>query len=370
MNRCWVGCFGVSAGLVLGLLLALKGVSGWEWRIVVVLLGLNIVFWVGELFFRKNSESVGTSLEYQQFLRTLRRYLSHHRVADQRLQQYYEKLKQLLEDKEKETAALLASINLSLNDQLEMARKVQMSFMPLAHSLVQRSEFRWAFWYQPAETIGGDLLDIIRVGRNGYAFVVADVSGHGIPSALLTSMTKVAFLNHSAWGKDPAEICADVNRDFLETLRDAGFYVTAFYAFLNLEDGTLSYTSAGHMPLLYYRTKKRTLEPLHTKGTILGVFPEPVFESQMVLLEPHDKLFFFTDGLVDIQNQHGEWFGLEKLEKVILNCATLDPVRCVEAIRQEVVRFGWGERPVDDQALLCVEFLHRTKEKHIAVKKT
>ncbi len=314
---------------------------------------------------QKRRGTSGESFEYRKFLKTLRDYLSHHRVADQKLQEYYQDLKDLLEQKERETAFLLASININLTEQLEMARKVQLSFMPLSKSLIQRSEFRWAFWYQPAETIGGDLLDIIRVGRNGYAFVVADVSGHGIPSALLTSMTKVAFINHSAWGKDTAQVCADVNKDFLRTLRDVGFYVTAFYAVLNLETGTLQYTSAGHMPLLYYHARTHTIAQLHTRGTILGIFSDALFESKTTELESHDKLFLFTDGLVEIQNKEGKWFGVENLEKVILQHAHLSPDRCVEAIRQEVIRFGWGEKPIDDQALLCVEFLHRTPKTHV-----
>ncbi|MCX7883131.1 MAG: serine/threonine-protein phosphatase [Brevinematales bacterium] len=337
-----------------------QGVSFW---VLVGLLVINVVFGVGVWFSFSQHTSL-ESLEYRQFLQSLRKYLSRHQVADQKLKEYYEELKNLVEEKEKETTSLLASINLNLNEQLAMARKVQMAFMPISQTTVQRSEFRWSFWYQPAETIGGDLLDIIRVGRNGYAFVVADVSGHGIPSALLTSMTKVAFINHSAWNKDPAQVCAEVNRDFLKTLRDVGFYVTAFYAFLNLEEGKLLYTSAGHMPLLYYSSHQHTLTPLHTKGTILGVFPDPVFESQQLEMAPHDKMFLFTDGLVDIQNKEGEWFGVEKLEKVILHSAHLSPERCVEAIRQEVIRFGWGEKNVDDQALLCVEFLSRAKKDH------
>ncbi|URA10101.1 PP2C family protein-serine/threonine phosphatase [Thermospira aquatica] len=333
---------------------------------LVGLLALNITLGGISIWQEKAKEKDSEeSFEYRRFLKTLRNYLSHHQVADQKLQQYYQELKDLLEQKEKETASLLASINLNLTEQLEMARKVQISFMPLSKSMIQRSEFRWAFWYQPAETIGGDLLDIIRVGRNGYAFVVADVSGHGIPSALLTSMTKVAFINHSAWGKDTTQVCSDVNKNFLKTLLDVGFYVTAFYAFLNLEKGILQYTSAGHMPLLYYRAKNHTIEQLHTKGTILGIFPDAVFESKIIHLEPHDKLFLFTDGLVEIQNKEGQWFGVENLEKVILHHAHLSPDRCVDAIRQEVIRFGWGEKPIDDQALLCVEFLHKTKEIHI-----
>lgn len=362
-DSCKVAC-GVLMGITLllagGTLWFHGGVSFWILLgLLVVNTGVAVAMW-----FSLGRQSSFETLEYRQFLQSLRKYLSHHRVADQKLKEYYEELKNLVEEKERETASLLASINLNLNEQLAMARKVQMAFMPLSQSSVERSEFRWAFWYQPAETIGGDLLDIIRVGRNGYAFVVADVSGHGIPSALLTSMTKVAFINHSGWEKDPAQVCAEVNRDFLKTLRDVGFYVTAFYAFLNLEKGTLSYTSAGHMPLLYYSSHEHTLTPLHTKGTILGVFSDPVFESQQLEMSPHDKMFLFTDGLVDIQNRDGEWFGVEKLEKVVLQYAHLSPERCVEAIRQEVIRFGWGEKNVDDQALLCVEFLSRTKKGH------
>ncbi|MFN3659617.1 MAG: PP2C family protein-serine/threonine phosphatase [Brevinematales bacterium] len=352
----------------MGIVLLLGGVAVWFHRggafwILVGLFVVNIGVEIALCFFSGRYNSF-ENLEYRQFLQNLRKYLSHHRVADQKLKEYYEELKNLVEEKEQETASLLASINLNLNEQLAMARKVQMAFMPFAQSSFQRNEFRWAFWYQPAETIGGDLLDIIRVGRNGYAFVVADVSGHGIPSALLTSMTKVAFINHSGWDKDPAQVCAEVNRDFLKTLQDVGFYVTAFYAFLNLEKGCLSYTSAGHMPLLYYSAHSHTLASLHTKGTILGVFQNPVFESQRVEMVPHDKIFLFTDGLVDIQNRAGEWFGIEKLEKTVRQYAHLAPDRCVEAIRQEVIRFGWGEKNVDDQALLCVEFLSRTPKGH------
>jgi len=364
MNRsCLVG-YGITVGLTtlvaLGILWRYSGVAFW---VILALVVANIGVGIWILWFSRGEKQLEMG-EYREFLRSLRHYFSKHEASDQRLKAYYDQLKQLIEEKEHETAAILASINLNLNEQLAMARKVQMAFMPLAQTVVQRSEFRWAFWYQPAETIGGDLLDIIRVGRNGYAFVVADVSGHGIPSALLTSMTKVAFINHSAWGKDPARVCEEVNRDFLRTLRDVGFYVTAFYAFLNLEEGILSYTSAGHMPLLYYSAKKHTLHPLHTRGTILGVFPDPVFESDTKVMEPHDKLFLFTDGLVDIQNKDGQWFGVENLEKAVLQYAHLPPEKCVDALRQEVVRFGWGEKNIDDQALLCVEFLSLTKGKH------
>jgi serine phosphatase RsbU (regulator of sigma subunit) len=247
----------------------------------------------------------------------------------------------------------------TLIEELEMARRVQQNLLPSSRDFTERSEFKVGSRYISMEKLGGDLYDIIRVGRNGYGFLIADVSGHGVAAALITTMLKVSFSDNSGWAKDTGEIVGDVNGEMTKLIGDLNYFATAFYGTLNLETAEFCYTNAGHHPVLLYKPATSEVIHLQTPGTIIGVFPEAIFGSACLKLEEGDRLLFFTDGVVESRNFAGELYGVERMIDFIKENSHLTPNIFVDLLINEVDAFTGKLKAEDDRAVLYIEFVSK-----------
>jgi len=259
------------------------------------------------------------------------------------------------------TAALSAATEeLGLRDELReresrMALRMQRRIVPRPEELPGREEIAFGASYEPCDNTGGDLYDAVRAGKNGYTFLAADVSGRGFTAALIAALVKSFFRSRAAWGVDPGEVLAIINRELLPVLGDTEHFVTAFYAALDLETGALSYASAGHPPALLLRRRLGKVVELAAQGPALGVIDSPEFVKGDTRLEEGDRLLLFTDGISEARNIRGEGFGRERLAAAFAKAASVPTTELPQVLLAELKEFRSGVPMSDDTVLLVSE---------------
>ncbi len=245
-----------------------------------------------------------------------------------------------------------------LND-LKMAQRVQRSIIPTTESLPKRKELKFGSDYSAMESIGGDLFDVIKIGKNGYGFLIADVSGHGVPAALITTMVKVFFYSHSGLDVSSNRVCKEVNKELLKFIGDLDYYVTAFYGILNIETGLFQYTNAGHHPAIVYRTKTEEIIELDTEGFFIGAIENANYGRGEIIIDEGDKILLFTDGIVEARNKDGEFYEKERLIDFFLKNVNLQPKEFVDKLTKDIDKFCEYQSPSDDRAVLYINFISK-----------
>jgi len=245
--------------------------------------------------------------------------------------------------------------------ELKMAERVQQNILPKKRDYPMRNELSVESRYSSMEDIGGDIYDVIKISRNKYAFLMADVSGHGVPAALITSMAKVAFNSNSGRRKTPDEVLKNVNDDIYRLIGDLDHYLTAYYGIIDLETGKFEYTNAGHHPALLYKKNKGDIIPLDTDGYFIGAFDEVNYETKSVTLDEGDRLLLFTDGLIEARNLNGEFYDYNRLNKYLKEHTQLRVKEFLDGLVKDIDKFCENRPPDDDRAVLLIEFVQKIK---------
>jgi sigma-B regulation protein RsbU (phosphoserine phosphatase) len=197
-------------------------------------------------------------------------------------------------------------------DELQDAREIQNQLLP--KSIPQVKDYEIAGMSQPVRCVGGDYYGVVRINETQTVLCIADVSGKGMPAALLMSSLQAA-LRPLMWDtRSPRELCRRLNRILCE-IAPVGKFVSFFYAVLDSKDNRLTYCNAGHNPPILVRANG-TASELNAAGAVLGQFPDWVYEQSDLQLRPGDRLIMFTDGLVEASNQNDEPFGEERVTRI------------------------------------------------------
>jgi sigma-B regulation protein RsbU (phosphoserine phosphatase) len=197
-------------------------------------------------------------------------------------------------------------------DELQDAREIQNQLLP--KSIPQVKDYEIAGMSQPVRCVGGDYYGVVRISETQTVLCIADVSGKGMPAALLMSSLQAA-LRPLMWDtRSPRELCRRLNRILCE-IAPVGKFVSFFYAVLDSKDNRLTYCNAGHNPPILVRANG-TASELNAAGAVLGQFPDWVYEQSDLQLRPGDRLIMFTDGLVEASNQNDEPFGEERVTRI------------------------------------------------------
>jgi sigma-B regulation protein RsbU (phosphoserine phosphatase) len=197
-------------------------------------------------------------------------------------------------------------------DELQDAREIQNQLLP--KSIPQVKDYEIAGMSQPVRCVGGDYYGVVRISETQTVLCIADVSGKGMPAALLMSSLQAA-LRPLMWDtRSPRELCRRLNRILCE-IAPVGKFVSFFYAVLDSKDNRLTYCNAGHNPPILVRANG-TASELNAAGAVLGQFPDWVYEQSDLQLRPGDRLIMFTDGLVEASNQDDDPFGEERVTRI------------------------------------------------------
>jgi len=197
---------------------------------------------------------------------------------------------------------------LVISKELEIARRIQSSILPQGVPKLRGLDI--AARYIPMSAVAGDFYDFLLVDENHVGVLVADVTGHGVPAALIASMLKVAFAGQVAQAEDPARVLSGLNAALCGKFEE--HFVTAAYVYIDLEQGLMRYSGAGHPPLL----RKAIGDPakeLERNGLMLGLFPEASYSSIEMPLTPGDRYLLYTDGVSEAMNGSREEFGKARL---------------------------------------------------------
>ncbi|HMD77631.1 MAG TPA: PP2C family protein-serine/threonine phosphatase [Terracidiphilus sp.] len=237
---------------------------------------------------------------------------------------------------------------LSIENELAIAHQIQASILPstspeLAHLSIAAA-------YRPMTAVAGDFYDFIPVDRNRVGILVADVSGHGVPAALVAGMIKMALQSIVPCAHDPQEVMRGLNRVLSAQLHDQ--FVTASYLWLDTENRKARYSAAGHPPLLRLRGDK--LERIESNGLLFGVMAEPDYPVCEMTIDPGDRFLLYTDGVTEPENASGDSFDDYKLEQVVRNNKSRPQSELVDQLLSEIRQWQPSSMVQQDDITLIV----------------
>ncbi len=240
--------------------------------------------------------------------------------------------------------------------ELDMASRIQTSQLPrLFPPFPDRKEFSLFASMTPAKEVGGDFYDFFMIDNDHMGFVMADVSGKGVPAALLMMVSRVLIKSGLQNGKGPAETLASVNNQLCES-NDADFFVTVWCAVLEISTGKGVAANAGHEhPVLHRAGGQYELQVYRHSmpvGTIKGIpFKEHPFE-----LHPGDSFFVYTDGVAEAANAEHALYGTDRMLEALNQNPDAQPEQILENVSQGIQRFVDGAEQFDDITMLCFHY--------------
>jgi phosphoserine phosphatase RsbU/P len=242
------------------------------------------------------------------------------------------------------------------NREMEGARRVQQSLLPQGGGAQggERGRLQYACRFLPAREVSGDYYDFFEKKVGHFSFAMADVSGKGVPAAMLMANLQGLFRSHVQRedGIGAAELLGLVNQQFYESTAPESF-ATAFYGDFDEASGELRYVNAGHPPVLLRRASGK-VETLEATAMVIGAFAGWQAETQSVRLEAGDRLLVYSDGAVEAQSAAAEEFGEERLLDLFLSSAGERPAEALAGIEAAIQRHS-GLHLFDDCTLFLLE---------------
>ena len=246
---------------------------------------------------------------------------------------------------------------------LDAAARVQRTLLPEGFPEIPGWNFAWS--YRPCDELGGDALNIIRINNALIALFVLDVSGHGVPAALL-SVAATRSLYPGAGGAaslvagpganpeavDPAQVASRLNALYpMES--NGNHYFTMIYGLLDIFTRRLRFTVAGHPgPILAHQGNRPTR--LKVSNFPIGIMDEAEYDESVIDLQPGDRLFFHSDGLTEEVNAQDEEFGDERLLGAIADGQALGLNNTVESLVRKVIAWRGEDHLKDDVSILAI----------------
>jgi sigma-B regulation protein RsbU (phosphoserine phosphatase) len=239
-----------------------------------------------------------------------------------------------------------------LERELETALDIQRSFLP--ENVPTLTGWDIATYWRPFQRVAGDFYDFFPLDDGRIAFVIADVSGKGVPAALFMSLCVTVLRFGMSLNFPPDELLARANSLIIKQQRSRMF-ATVFVAYLDPATGQLAYANGGHNPPLHFRAGEGRAEYLKAGGVALGVFENPRYETRTLHLDPADVLVLYTDGITEIMNAKEEEYGEEALQAWVAQHAAQDANGLCALIVRDIHAFAEEASASDDETLLILK---------------
>jgi len=237
----------------------------------------------------------------------------------------------------------------AVEHEMRSAREIQHSILP--RILPSTDRVRIAARYEPLAAVAGDFYDAVALDQGAVALLVADVSGHGVPAALIASMVKVAFAAALSETIDPGGVLERMNKTLGGMFERS--YVTAACVFVEPDTRILKYALAGHPPPLIVNGNSDVVR-LDQRGLFLGMFPSATYKTETITLEAGSRVLMYTDGVTETADRHEELFGIDRLMAFVAAKRTQLPAHFADALVTTLLDFSGRTTLVHDDVTILV----------------
>jgi signal transduction histidine kinase/serine phosphatase RsbU (regulator of sigma subunit) len=243
-----------------------------------------------------------------------------------------------------------------LEEELNIATAIQRSILP--PSMAGKGPVRLSAVYKPAGMVGGDFYDYSLSADDSLTLVIADVTGHGVPAALIASMMKIAFAQNLKMAENPDIVMESINKALFSS--HSGQIITAQIIHLDLITGRLILSNAGHWPTLLLKKGTDEIKEIHCRGIPLCMIPDVEYGRVEVPVDKGDRIVLYTDGIIEAADAEGAMFGEERFRKKIIELRDLKGEMFVNRI--STIVDDWSALNLDpdykdDYCVICVDIV-------------
>ena len=271
------------------------------------------------------------------------------------------KLDKLIKEKD-EVNRELKKRDTEMHHQLLLAQDIQKKLFPPIRTLFGNYEI--ASKITPANQVSGDLVFFFERDQTHIDIITADITGHGIPAALITMLLRTSLQNAINSRHSPAQVLKDVNNDLYEIFSNACVFVTIMYCQIDILSDEITIFNCGHPAPFHLHSQKATLDQKEAGGMMLGVMEELEFNQQVLHLDTGDFLFIITDGVTEALNEDGTFFEdtfNEALIDISKNHSDFTPIQAIRFLLEKLNNhIGVSKSYSDDVTIICIK---KTKEK-------
>lgn len=279
------------------------------------------------------------------------------------IEAYFKRENKVLLEKITKSESEIRSLYNQINDELKLASEIQKSLLPNKEEVINNYEITHLF--EPSLKIGGDFYENIKLNENDVFIAFADISGHGIAASLLSSMLKMSIQNriyllkNNEKSKSLKMFLEILNEDLIKVF-PKGKFVSIFVAILDTKNDELLYSKASQEPIYLIKNNSYKILKLETKGFLLGMFSKKIFKDKIefevksVKIDTNDKIVFYTDGVTEIEDENGNYFGDIEFEKILLENKNLENKEIIDKVLEKIKKFSKNNAIIDDISMLII----------------
>ena len=246
-----------------------------------------------------------------------------------------------------------------LYKELEIAKNIQKALLP--NKMPKLKGYDFAAMNNTSQEIGGDLYDFMKISENKIGVAIGDVSGKGVPGALLMAALNSTFRGFIQQANSSRKIVRLLNNELYE-LTEPSKYATFFYGVINAKSGVFCSTNAGHNPPLLVRNNG-DWQALKIGGPLLGVIPDFNYQSEDNVMKEGDILFFYTDGVSETFNPYNEEFGIERIVSCLQKWIKCSASNIIRNLKKEIQEFSNKDQQDDDITMIVIKKSNRASKK-------
>jgi len=240
---------------------------------------------------------------------------------------------------------------IAYKNELIVAKNLQESILPEYPPII--SGLTFSYDYTPMEQVGGDFFDFHKFEENKIGIIIADVSGHGVPAALIAAMFKIASSIQYEKSENTNDLLFSINKALIGKMKNS--FITASYVIIDLQEKILHHARAGHPPLLILDKETKKVHESLPKGMLIGLSREPIFEIENIDLTGSKRIALYTDGIIEARDPSGKLYSTERFIEQLLMTRHLEPHDAILAIKEDIFEWANSKYLDDDLTLILVD---------------